>query len=78
MDNLYGSGSPVAVGNGYFIYNGRADPYSARNCNNSSSAAGHFGAESLVETRETRHLQGLKEDAGNTAVAIRRTVLRTG
>lgn len=57
MDNLYDSDSSMAVWDSYFIYNGRADPYSARHCNHSSSAAGHPGAEGLVETLKTRRFQ---------------------
>ena len=45
MDNLRNPDSAVAVRSGYFIYYGRSDPYSARNCYYSGAGTRHPRAE---------------------------------
>jgi hypothetical protein len=48
VDNLRDPDSDVAVRYGYFIYHGRSDPYSARNCYYSSADKRHWRAKSLM------------------------------
>lgn len=48
LDNQYDPDSAVAVRFGYFIYHGRADPYSARNSHNSGVDTLHSRAEGPV------------------------------
>ena len=48
MDNLRDPDSTVAVRYGYFIYHGRSDPYSARNCNYNGVGKRYSRAESSL------------------------------
>ena len=48
MDNLRDPDRAVAVRYGYFIYYGRPDPYSSRNCYYSSADERHWWAENLM------------------------------
>ena len=48
MDNLHGADNSVAVRCSYFLYNGRTDPYSARNCCYRSAVACHSRAKGSV------------------------------
>ena len=50
MDNLRNPDSALAVRNGYFIYHGRSDPYSARNCNYNGVGKRYSRAESSLES----------------------------
>ena len=45
MDNLCDSDSAVALGNGNCLYDGRPDPYTARNCYHSGAGTRHPRAE---------------------------------
>jgi hypothetical protein len=48
MDDMYGFGNSMAFGNSYFIHNGWADSYSARNRDHCGSVACHPGAKGTV------------------------------
>ena len=45
VDNLCDSDSAVALGNGNCLYDGRPDPYTARNCYHSGAGTRHPRAE---------------------------------
>ena len=45
LDNLRDPDSAVASRYGFFIYHGRSDPYSARNCNHSGAGKRHSRTE---------------------------------
>jgi hypothetical protein len=51
VDNLRCSDSAMALRHGYFIYHGRSDPYSARNCNHSRTGKRHWRAKSLKDSK---------------------------
>ena len=48
MDNLCSSDSAVVVRYGYCVYDGRSDPYSARNCCNNGAGTHHSREEDCV------------------------------
>ena len=60
MDNLHDSDSTVAVRYGYFLYHGRSDSYTARDCNYCGAAAGHSREKNPVVS-ETRFGISLKK-----------------
>ena len=70
VDNLRGPDSAVAVRYSYIIYDGRSDPYSARNCHYSGAGTGHSGAEDHVG-REIPTWNSLANNEGRTAYVDR-------
>jgi hypothetical protein len=50
VDNLRSPDSALAVRNGFFIYHGWSDPYSARNCYYNGAGKRYSRAESRLES----------------------------
>jgi hypothetical protein len=65
VDNLHGSNSAVAVRYGYFLYHGRPDSYTARDCNYYGAAEGYSRAEGSIK-RENQH--GTVHKTGGTLI----------
>ncbi len=51
MDNLRNPDSALAVRNGFFIYHGWSDPYSARNCYYNGVGKRYSRTEGRLESR---------------------------